>query len=420
MSKLQQEPINIFIAYSRKDRDYLTQLLVYTKPLCRKDPDITIWHDGEIASGSDRDKTIKAHLDQAHIILLLISPDSLASDYFYNEEVKAARKRHYNNTAIVIPVILRSCLWQDDFGDLQALPKDGISITKWNNIDDAFTDIAKGIKRSVQNVRGHRDPVEKERIHREKIKQERIRREKEAEERERQRQVEEKKTKIAALPTSLKNLLRDMVFVKGGTFQMGSDDFKRTQPIHTVILDSFKIGKYPITQVQYEALVNDKKVTKFQREHQYPVENVSWNDAQIFIQKLNEITGENFRLPTESEWEFAARGGIGSNGYLYNDIDNVAWYYENSEWGRISPVGMKAPNELGIYDMSGNVWEWCQDWHEAYNNEVQQNPRGPIMGRSRILRGGSAQCKEVSCRLYRRLARDPYNGHGFRLVLSIH
>ena len=152
-----------------------------------------------------------------------------------------------------------------------------------------------------------------------------------------------------------------------------------------------------------------------------PVEQVSWNDIQEFITKLNTMTGKTFRLPTEAEWEYAARGGNKSKGYKYsgsNTLDNVAWYTNNSS-SKTHPVGQKQPNELGLYDMSGNVWEWCQDWYGSYSSSSQTNPTGPSSGSYRVLRGGSWYHFARICRVSYRLNSDPddrYNLNGFRLV----
>ena len=131
-----------------------------------------------------------------------------------------------------------------------------------------------------------------------------------------------------------------------------------------------------------------------------PVERVSWDDCQVFIQKLNSLTGCNFRLPTEAEWEFACRGGNNSRGYKYsgsNNLGSVAWYDDNCGY-QTRPVGTKSPNELGIYDMSGNVWECCSDWFEIYTANSQINPTGPQSGESRVIRGGSWGDDASGCR----------------------
>ena len=162
-----------------------------------------------------------------------------------------------------------------------------------------------------------------------------------------------------------------------------------------------------------------------------PVECVSWDDCQEFIAKLNDLTGLEFRLPTEAEWEYAARGGNKRQGYKYagsNTIDEVAWYSDNAEdVGESSrdygthPVGTKAPNELGLYDMSGNVWEWCSDWRGSYSSSAQSNPTGPTSGSYRMSRGGSWYVPARRCRVsyrydYYPTSRDNYNG--FRLVCT--
>jgi len=187
----------------------------------------------------------------------------------------------------------------------------------------------------------------------------------------------------------------EMVFVQGGTFTMGctpeqgSDCDKNEKPAHQVTLSSFYIGKYEVTQAQWKAVMG-KNPSKFIGDN-FPVEQVSWNDVQKFISKLNTQTGKQYRLPTEAEWEFACRGGMQSAHYKYsgsNDVNEVAWYKENSG-KKTHPVGTKLPNELGIYDMSGNVWEWCQDVYESYLPSAQHNPSTPELGISMVKRGGS-------------------------------
>ncbi|MBQ3247459.1 MAG: SUMF1/EgtB/PvdO family nonheme iron enzyme, partial [Alistipes sp.] len=172
----------------------------------------------------------------------------------------------------------------------------------------------------------------------------------------------------------------EMVFVKGGTFTMGataeqgSDADSDEKPAHSVTVSNFYIGKYEVTQAQWEAVMG-KNPSRFKGDN-LPVERVSWNDIQKFIEKLNAKTGKRYRLPTEAEWEYAARGGNQSKGYKYsgsNDIGSVAWYTDNSS-SPTHPVGQKQPNELGLYDMSGNVYEWCSDWHGSYSSGSQTNP----------------------------------------------
>jgi formylglycine-generating enzyme required for sulfatase activity len=190
-----------------------------------------------------------------------------------------------------------------------------------------------------------------------------------------------------------------MVFVGGGTFTMGctaeqgTDCYDREKPAHEVTVRDFYIGKYEVTQAEWKAVMGRNPLfhkSNFEGDN-LPVERVSWNDAQEFIRKLNTMTGKNYRLPTEAEWEYAARGGSQSRGFKYsgsNSIGDVAWYSENSG-SKTHPVGTKRANELGIYDMTGNVWEWVQDWFGGYSSGSQTNPVGPSSGSDRVFRGGS-------------------------------
>lgn len=188
-----------------------------------------------------------------------------------------------------------------------------------------------------------------------------------------------------------------MVKVSGGTFQMGVNseeflgDYIYESPEHQVTLSDYYIGETEVTQDLWQAVMGSNP-SMSSGSGRLPVENVSWNDCQIFISYLNLLTDMQFRLPTEAEWEYAALGGQMSQGYIYsgsNDVGEVAWCYENSG-SRTHDVGTKTPNELGIYDMSGNVWEWCQDWYGSYSCSPQTNPAGPSYGSNRVGRGGSS------------------------------
>jgi TonB family protein len=188
----------------------------------------------------------------------------------------------------------------------------------------------------------------------------------------------------------VKGIEYPMVYVEGGTFMMGAESRYETdeKPIHEVTLSSYRIGKYEVTQDLWEAVMGSNP-SEF-KDPSRPVEIVSWNDCQEFIRKLNSLTGKNFKLPTEAQWEYAARGGKKSKGYKYsgsNTLDNVGWCQSNS-MGETHVVGTKSPNELGIHDMSGNVWEWCSDWEGPYSILAQTNPTGVPNGTRRILRGG--------------------------------
>ena len=228
---------------------------------------------------------------------------------------------------------------------------------------------------------------------------------------------------------NVKGVSFKMIAVEGGTFMMGAtseqgkDASKDEKPAHSVTLSDYYIGETEVTQELWEAVMGNNP-SYYSGNPQRPVENVSWNDCQEFITKLNQLTGKNFRLPTEAEWEYAARGGNKSKGYKYsgsNTIDNVAWYTDNSS-SQTHDVKTKQANELGIYDMSGNVWEWCQDWYgkKYYQNSLQTNPTGPSSGSGRVFRGGSwgsARFCRVSNRYYNYPGNSYYN-LGLRLSLS--
>ena len=218
----------------------------------------------------------------------------------------------------------------------------------------------------------------------------------------------------------------EMVRVEAGTFIMGAtpemkDPWDGEKPTHQVTLtNDYYIGKYEVTQALWKAVMG-KNPSKFKGDN-LPVEKVSWKDIQQFIKKLNSLTGKRFRLPTEAEWEYAARGGKKSNGCQYsgnNYIDEVAWYDKNSG-NKSHPVGLKYPNELGLYDMSGNVWEMCQDWYGKYSASVQTNPKGAEEGEHHVYRGGSWNRYAWSCRLsYRFYTSSNFSSAdlGLRLVL---
>jgi formylglycine-generating enzyme required for sulfatase activity len=255
-----------------------------------------------------------------------------------------------------------------------------------------------------------------------------------AEER-RLREAAEQKRKEEETAARQKNL-PEMISVKGGTFQMGDKDI--ADPVHKVTLSDFEIGKYPVTQKLWNDIMGNNP-SSFKGED-LPVEQVSWDDCQEFLKKLSQNTGKKYRLPTEAEWEFAARGGIFSKSFQYagsNDLNEVGWYWENSgdkklsgEWKaeliiqnkcRTHPIGQKNANELGLFDMSGNVFEWCADWYDKYTSETQTNPAGPASGSYRVLRGGSWGGGARGCRVALRSSNTPEvrnDNIGFRLASS--
>lgn len=225
-----------------------------------------------------------------------------------------------------------------------------------------------------------------------------------------------------------------MVIVREGSFVMGtnnqmSDANYDEFPAHQVTLSTYTIGQTQVTQELWEAVMGNNP-SGCRIHPQCPVENVSWNDCQEFISVLNALTGCSFRLPTEAEWEFAARGGNESHGYKYagsNDLSSVGWYSYNDSWvlrgngaHGTHEVATRLPNELNLYDMSGNVHEWCQDWYASYSAAAQTDPTGPDYGSNRVYRGGNWYFDEWFCRVsFRNSVVPTYQSHGIGMRLAL-
>jgi formylglycine-generating enzyme len=225
----------------------------------------------------------------------------------------------------------------------------------------------------------------------------------------------------------------EMVLVEGGSFTMGDEWGMGSEdelPTHEVSLKNFKISKTEVTVKQYRQFCRETgrsmpEAPSWGWQDNNPMVNVSWNDAVAYCDWLSDKMDGLYRLPTEAEWEYAARGGKNSKGFKYSggqSMHSVGWFSENSN-SRTQAVASKKPNELGIYDMSGNVWEWCSDWYgkDYYANSPSSNPRGPSSGSSRVLRGGGWYSDAARCRVARRYGSTPdyrnFNG-GFRVVLA--
>lgn len=214
----------------------------------------------------------------------------------------------------------------------------------------------------------------------------------------------------------IQNLLDNMVYVEGGSFMMGSNDsdaYNREKPVHRESVESFNIGKYEVTQKEWETIMGYNP--SFFKGDNLPVENVSWEECQEFIRKLNEITDRTFRLPTEAEWEYAARGGNRSRGYKFsgsNDINRVGWHEGNSQ-RKTHSVGLKEPNELGLYDMSGNVSEWTSD---RFTSNYGSNPWVYFANRGSSWGDEARKCRVTSRSGWADSAHDSH--HGLRLVLE--
>jgi len=213
-------------------------------------------------------------------------------------------------------------------------------------------------------------------------------------------------------------VMLDLVLIRPGKFLMGSETAADEKPVHEVtISQQFYLGKYEVTQAQWEAVMGSNP--SYIKGASLPVEQVSWEDCQLFIEKLNGKGVGTFRLPTEAEWEYACRAG--TTGDYAGDLAELAWYNANSE-SKTHPVGTKKPNPWGLYDMHGNVWEWCQDWYGTYSQEKQIDPKGAAGGSDRVFRGGSWYSSAYGCRSASRLWFWPSLRSfslGFRLVRTV-
>lgn len=542
----EKKTIQIFIAYSQKDRTELDALRTHAAPLLRKG-NVRIWFDGEIIPGEAWDTAIKANLHAADIILMLLSSNSLASDYFYEQEVKDALKRHEAGTARVVPVVLSACLWQETpLADLQGLPKGMKPINSWPNREDAWHDVLLGVSSMIRELekgslsddpkpitsptkpataeahaweftleddnraayekhltrfpegvyatearerldafdaddilwelvsdRGTEKAFQKyldkypNGLHAAEAKQQIVAFELERQEAARKKREQEEAAQKAESARKNKELevverrrridpFYDlMVPIKGGTFEMGDtfgDGFDREQPVHKVTLSDYWLCKYPVTQGLWKAIMGENNnPSYFKGDDLLPVEQVSWDDAQEFIQALNKKTGGQYRLPTEAEWEYAARaapsptreGRGGAKVRFGNGKDdaNPAEMNFNAKADykqpysivgeyreKTTPVNQFKPNALGLYDMAGNVYDWCADWFAAdYYQQCHAqgtvlNPQGPDTGESRVLRGGYWGYSPRDCRAAYRYPYPPTFGVdnvGFRVASSL-
>ena len=223
----------------------------------------------------------------------------------------------------------------------------------------------------------------------------------------------------------------ELVWVEGGTFTMGSNDargvdkrYESTRPEHTVTVRGCYMGRYEVTQAQWRAVMGENP-SHFSGNDSLPVETVTWTDAQRFAAMLSQMTGHRFRLPTEAEWEYAARGGNSADGQPYagcdrNHLPEYAWFCVNSE-GHTHPVGRLKSNAKGLHDMSGNVAEWCSDWMAPYTEAALSDPRGPREGDSRVLRGGHYNSTSPGCAVFDRgwyVPTGKTEYYGLRVVME--
>jgi formylglycine-generating enzyme required for sulfatase activity len=382
-----QKSIEVFFSYSKADKPLRDKLGIHLSSLERQKV-ITSWHDRQITAGEEWKQEIDHRIQMADIILLLISPDFIASKYcyeveLYEVELPAAMARHEAGEACVVPILMRPVAdWESlPFAKLQLYPTGGRPITRWRDEDEAFVDVVKGIKKAVS-------------------------------------QLLEKRSFTLNLPDRIS---LEMIAIPGGKFWMGSPDgmgYDDEQPRHEVTIAPFFMGKYPVTQAQYEAVIG-KNPSGFKGENR-PVERVSWHDAIAFCQELSKRSDRQFGLPSEAQWEYACRAGTKTK-FCFSETISPEQASHNSSNGT-SEVGKFSSNQFGLCDMHGNVWEWCADyWHESYEGAPENGSAWITASKDarRLLRGGSWSNPPDQCRSAYRLHYSP-DGRihyiGFRVV----
>jgi formylglycine-generating enzyme required for sulfatase activity len=512
---MEQQPISVFFSYSREDKPLRDELEKHLSGLKRLGV-ISSWHDRQIAAGAEWEQEIKNHINTDDIILLLVSPAFVYSNYCYEEELPEAIARHDAGEACVVPILLRPIEgWEDlPFAKLQVYPSGGKPVTDWANPDNAYVDIVKGIRGAVKQLLDKRqqqvqafetwltqvdlpltetdrtqlpqwqrktgltdaaiatkiktaqadrqrqaelaeeqrrkeqaerdrlaeqkqqEQIERDRALVQKQEQERLKAEQEAQrkaERDRIEQERSEASQVQQKPFTIYVTKRklfggndripvEMVAIPGGKFWMGSpkgvghDD---ERPRHEVAIAPFYMSKYPITQAQYQAVM-EKNPSYFKGEKR-PVEQVSWLDAIAFCDALSKMSGRKVTLPSEAQWEYACRVGTETPFYFGKTI-SAEQVNSNQNRSGTTDVGIFPPNQFGLYDMHGNVREWCLDhWHGNY----QGAPKDGIAwltndeNASRLLRGGSWYGDPDICRsAYRdRISPDDRNNcFGFRVA----
>ncbi|MBL7780618.1 MAG: SUMF1/EgtB/PvdO family nonheme iron enzyme [Saprospiraceae bacterium] len=488
--------IQVFIAYSQKDNVFLDGLRTHIKPLERT-RNLQVWFDGEIRPGEPWDEVIKSRLEKADIVLALISPNSLASDYFYEKEMKDALERHHEGKTRVVPILLLPCLWKETpMADLQGLPNGMKPVGNWRTLDDGWHNVMLGLLDILNEISnrpesastdGNASPYRSQKATSESEAWEFVIDAPSRSTYEQFLEIFPNGTYASQARLALDSFVADdiawkfaqnngsdqaiqkylkkypkglhanearqiidpfhdlMVLVKGGVFEMGdvfNDGFKMESPVHKVSLEDFWICKYPVTQGLWKSVMGrDNNPSEFGGGEDKPVENVSWMQVNEFISALNKKSGNSYRLPTEAEWEYAARerglkrrfgnGKDLANPEEINFCGLKSHKHSYSVLGifreKTTPVNMFRPNALGLFDMSGNVWEWCSDWYsedyykELAKNEITQNPQGPETGSGKVIRGGSWHVNAAGCRTMFRDASTPDDrgaDMGFRLALS--
>lgn len=383
----------IFISYSSKDES-----IARTVCKCLENANISCWIAyRDIQRGKTYASEILRGIKETKITILLFSKNSNVSEHVLNEIDYA-----FTHNKIIVPFKLEETEMSDELhyylSRKQWIPASRNYLDQMSSLVDVCDKyLGKGEK--IVTVKGSFKPKWADYVSKE------------------QKNI-------------LSSLLSNMIYVEAGSFKMGAtpeqqrDSYEWEKPVHDVTLSDFHISKFLITQEIWQSIMPSNP--SFEKGANLPVVNVNWEDCMEFIEKLNELTGLQFKLPTEAQWEYAARGGNKSRGYKFsgsNNIDEVAWcWYDIHPVEKLHPVCEKSSNELGIYDMSGDVWEWCNDWYYIYDAHPVTDPFGAISGTRKVMRGGSSgiysgpNCCRISYRIGR-IPRYKENFLGFRVVL---
>lgn len=482
MSSSQLTPPKVFISYSHKDERWKERLIKHLQVL-QKEALLDPWDDRRIEFGDDWKARITEAINSATAVVLLVTVDFLSSKFITTEEIPLLLKRRANDGMRIFPVIVGDCPWRSVswLSPTQSRPKDGKALASpyGNARDQALSLIAQEIADLLNSpsavvTSSSASSPDTSQSFKHVI-----------EEGPGKLSVDSplfpphplvlkwgqlggpsnwmwlrrrsnwawlvggsalilailfgvmRSYNSAPVPLPLPSpsiatssftdnlgdgVKLEMVNLSGGEFTMGSNEYDEMPP-HQVKVSPFAIGKYEITQAQWEAMMG-RNPSKFRGDNNRPVEQVSWNQAQEFIKRLRDRTrNQTYRLPTEAEWEYAARAGSKGR-YSFGDdpnrLSDYAWFERNSG-GKTHPVGQRLPNTWGLFDMHGNVVEWCQDWYDEnyYKQSPRENPQGPLSGVGRVLRGGSWKLPAIDCRSTGR-GNDPPDDHyddiGFRVV----
>jgi formylglycine-generating enzyme required for sulfatase activity len=478
--------IKIFVSYSHQNSDWVEEtgkykLIPWLKSQLEQE-NVVFWTDHALINhiGEEFAKNIEKNISEADITILLISQEFSTSKFILENELRWIKEEYDKGTIKIIPLLIgrlakvgkNNISW---IFDLQTIPNDTKPLIEYTNNDiiwsnikidilNALTDKLEAIKQSL--IKGTKENDNQEKI---------------IEDTKNEKDIKIKKRDILKsvglslvaninpnilstatlllkddlkiflnsdntfkeiLPAKIYDIEIKFRYVQGSKFFMGAtkeqisfaDDVE--YPVHEVQLDDFYMAECLVTQHLWKLVMgynpsvfgNNLSNWNFVSHpisiNTCPIENITFNDIEDFIKKINEKLELKVRLPTEAEWEYAARGGVYTKGFIYsgsNDIDEVAWYRENSD-RQTHPVGMKKPNELGLYDMSGNVWEWTSDRYSMYDSNFVINPVNSLIGTKFVRRGGSWWHEENNCRVSKRYVSDinkKTSGLGFRLAIEI-